>query len=263
MNGRRIAEVENDAWLSAERARMGQVIARHDKIVLQFSGGKDSLACLYLLREFLPKITVVWVNSGDAFPETMALMSRVRAIVPNFLEIQSNQPAQIATSGWPVDLIPVVRTPLGRILHRHDDPIMQGYPLCCDANLWVPMSCAIAEIGATLIIRGSKSVDARKAPDSDGLVHAGLEYLLPVQDWSHDDVFAFLRREGAYIPEHYASTLTSLDCVHCTAFLDENAGKMRFMQARHPDAFREVQRRLVEIREAARSEIASMDAAII
>jgi len=257
------AHPEDPAWIAAERARMAEIVARHERIVLQFSGGKDSLASLYMVRDHWAKITVAWANSGDVFPETVALMNAVRALVPHFAEIKSDQPAQIAALGWPVDLIPVKRTPLGRILHRHDAPIMQGYPLCCAANIWEPMRQFVAETKATLIIRGAKHADGRKGPEVDGSYRAGLEFLLPVYGWSHEQVFAFLRREGVEIPEHYNFGTTSVDCRHCRAFLDENAAKMRFMRERHPADFAELQVRLREIKRAVAAEMAALDECII
>jgi 3'-phosphoadenosine 5'-phosphosulfate sulfotransferase (PAPS reductase)/FAD synthetase len=60
-------------------------IERHKpgKAVLQFSGGKDSLACLLLLRPWWDRLTVMWVNTGAAFPETLELMEAVRSRVAN------------------------------------------------------------------------------------------------------------------------------------------------------------------------------------
>ena len=43
----------------------------HERVALELSGGKDSVACLYLLRHQLHKITVYWLNTGDAYPETL------------------------------------------------------------------------------------------------------------------------------------------------------------------------------------------------
>ena len=42
---------------------------RHEKIALMFSGGRDSLACLELYRDYLDKMTLIWVNTGANFPE--------------------------------------------------------------------------------------------------------------------------------------------------------------------------------------------------
>jgi PP-loop superfamily ATP-utilizing enzyme len=47
---------------------------RHAKAILFFSGGKDSLACLHLLREYWDRVLVVWANPGEALPELRAQM---------------------------------------------------------------------------------------------------------------------------------------------------------------------------------------------
>ena len=59
---------------------MREYLDRHDKIALQFSGGKDSLAVLYLCKEWWNKITVVWLNTGSAFPETIAQMEGIYSL---------------------------------------------------------------------------------------------------------------------------------------------------------------------------------------
>jgi phosphoadenosine phosphosulfate reductase len=121
----------------------------------------------------------------------------------------------------------------------------------------------VREMRATLIIRGSKSVDARRGPEGDGALLDGVEFLLPVAGWSHEQVFGFLRAEGVEIPEHYSYGATSLDCIHCTAFLDEYAGKMRFMRERHAAKFEELQRRLREIRNAVTTDLSALDDCIL
>ena len=256
-------DIRNQAVMNAEKARIAAVIARHDKIVLQLSGGKDSLACLELLRDHWDKITVIWANAGDPFPETIEQMARIRARVPHFQEVRSDQPVQIESMGWPVDLIPVRNTPYGRMLQSHDEPIMQGWVLCCNSNVWQPMMKAVFDLGATLVIRGMKRIDGRKGPEKPGQVAHGIEFLLPVYEWSHDDVFDYLEREGVELPPHYAYVKTSLDCMLCTACINENVGKMRYLRDRHPKHFGEVQRRLGMIADAVRSELADLEAAIL
>ena len=44
---------------------------------LAFSGGKDSLACWYLYKAKNP--IVFFVNTGKAYPETLALVEEIRA----------------------------------------------------------------------------------------------------------------------------------------------------------------------------------------
>lgn len=194
----------------------GDALHRHAVPVLHFSGGKDSTAVLLLLQQHWDRLIVAWVNTGDAFPETLELMDRVRRLVPNFLEVQSDQPAQHAAHGWPTELLPITNTPLGRALDGHDRPLLQSYADCCGANIWEPMARAMRAIGATLIIRGTRLANGRKSPIRSGDVVDGVAYWHPIERWSDEEVFAFLRRRG-WLPEHYAHTETSLDCRRCTA----------------------------------------------
>lgn len=237
---------------------MQDILARHKLAVLQFSGGKDSLACLELCRPFLDKIIVAWMNTGDAFPETIALMESVRNDVPHFLEVNSDQPAQIAAMGWPVDILPVESTPYGRLISGDARPIMQGYPLCCGTNLWKPLDDITKRSGARLIIRGTKESDGRKHPMKSGDVVDGVEYLFPVWNWSDAKVSAFLADK---LPAHYRTLNTSLDCQHCTAYLNENQNKLAYMREHHPELACEVSRRLKIITDAVRSELAHLEGA--
>ncbi len=227
---------------------MEEAIKRHERIVLQFSGGKDSLACLHLARPFWDRLTVVWVNTGDAFPETLAQMSAVRTMVPHFFEAKSDQPAQIARAGWPSDVVSVSATAFGRHVSGETGPILQGYPACCGHNIWAPMQAAIAALGATLIIRGVRANDPRRGREEPGAVIDGVEFCFPLWNWTAEDVFDCLKSKCVALPDHYRYTKTSLDCQHCTAYLDENAEKMRYISMMHPEVSKEVQKRLKTIR---------------
>ncbi len=66
---------------------------------LAFSGGKDSLACWYLHRHENP--IVLWVNTGKAYPETVAIVDEIRAQAFRFVEVRSDQQAQIDANGLP------------------------------------------------------------------------------------------------------------------------------------------------------------------
>jgi hypothetical protein len=87
--------------------------SRHEKVVLEFSGGKDALACLFLLQEYWGKFDLLWCNTGDAFPETRELVYSFGLPV---LEVRSDQPGNIARRGPPSDVLPVWDSPFGQIL---------------------------------------------------------------------------------------------------------------------------------------------------
>lgn len=238
-------------------------IEGHELAVLQFSGGKDSLACLHLMRPWWHKIIVMWVNTGDAFPETIEQMRQVADLVPRFVEIKSDQRLQIHDEGWPSDIVPVSATQFGRLVEGHRGPIVQGYPRCCAQNIWTPMQRAVVQSGATLIIQGTRKADGRRARGVELNTPKGkINFLFPVWEWSIDDVLRYLDREGL-TPAHYSETATGLDCMHCTAYLNENADKMRYLERHHPSASAEVQRRLKIIRDLALADLAHLEQAVL
>lgn len=168
--------------------------SRHEKVILCFSPGKDSAACFYLLEDHLPEIELVWINPGNACPETIAYMAEVRAKVPRFVELRGKQPEFLQLYG----------------------PPKLGEFYCCMMNKWRPLTQYIEENGVTGLIRGQKQADRLKQPVKSGDVVRGVEFLHPLENWTDEDVVGFL---GDRIPDSYKRGLkTSLDCYGCSAY---------------------------------------------
>jgi phosphoadenosine phosphosulfate reductase len=199
---------------------------------LQFSGGKDSLACLYLLEPQWPDLVVVWCNTGAAFPETLEQMERIRTLVPHFAEIRGEQ--SIPKYGYPADVLPVASSWYGQQFENGSGIRFQSRYDCCAAALWTPTFQAMKSMGITRIIRGEKHLDAKKSGMVTGTVIDGITYEFPLQGWSNQDVLAYLAEKDVKLPANYRSMTTSLDCWNCTAYLDENAGRLDYMRAHHP-----------------------------
>jgi phosphoadenosine phosphosulfate reductase len=230
----------------------------NQKIALQFSGGKDSLACLFLLKDYWESITVVWVNTGAAFPETLKQMEFIKSIVPNFLEVNSNQPLSIEMNGYPSDVIDSWATPLGRLIDKSEIKKMQAPFDCCNTNLWQPMQRAME--GFTVIIRGQRNDEKKKSPIRSGYEENGTTYLFPLEDWTEEDVLGFLKKEGIPLPDNYNYFNSSLDCWSCTAYLKENIGKNEYMRILHPDLHEKRQFALKDIIDSVSTELDMMKA---
>lgn len=207
--------------------------------VLQFSGGKDSLACLHLLEPEWDQLTVAWVNTGAAFPETIAQMKEMAHMVPHFVEIQSQQ--SIDQEGYPVDVLPIASTAIGQQFEGAKGRKFQSRYACCGTALWGPTQRAMREMGATVIVRGQKKADERKSNIPSGTVIEGIRYEFPLEEWSDQDVIEYLASRGVALPANYGPMMTSLDCWNCTAYLNDNVGKFAYMRQHHPEKYRLLQ----------------------
>lgn len=233
---------------------------RHSRIALQVSGGRDSLACLYLLRPLWDRLTVYWCNTGDTFPETADVMEKVRAMVPNFIEINGHQPDVVSGFGLPSDLVPASHTPIGLVGGHSAGPLIQDRYSCCSRVVMMPLHERMVADGITLVIRGQKQADRLKAPVRSGHVDLGIEYLFPIEDWSADDVMAYLAQEGAPVPRFYDHMDGAPNCMTCSAYWE--TGAARYLKQFHPIHFVEVQRRLDIINSAVAESIAAFNVEI-
>lgn len=235
--------------MDVDLAKTMQALARHDRIALQLSGGRDSIACLYLLRPWLDRITVYWLNTGAAFPETVALMAQLRAWIPHFVEIEADQPKHIDTFGYPSDIVPTSSTPVGRLVAGVERaPALQDRYMCCINVMMLPMQKQMTADGITLIIRGQKNADKLKAPSRSGMREYGAELLFPVEHWTAREVMEYLQREGAPIPRFYEMLDSAPDCMTCSAYWEE--GHAAYLKRYHHPEYLEVQRRLDTINQA-------------
>ncbi len=200
--------------------------------VVQFSGGKDSLACLYLYRDSWKDsdFCAAWVNTGAAYPEAEAFI-RSFGDKLRLVEITTNQPEFIERNGFPSDVIPVAYTNIGHAIGLDSPFLISDYLSCCSHNIWQPMDRAMREIKATTIIRGQRLSEVRKSPLRDGHVENGVTYLYPLEDWSEQKVLDYLKEQDAPLPAYYATERTSRDCWSCTAYLDENKERIRNLPA--------------------------------
>ena len=239
---------------------MDTIIGRHERIALQFSGGKDSIACLFLLKPFWDRLTVYWLDTGAAFPETVALVQQVRDMVPNFARIEGRQPQVIEAFGIPSDIVPVSGTPIGIEVAGGGQPIQDRY-LCCYRSIMLPMHERMIEDGITLIIRGQKDADRFKATTRSGEVHDGIEYLFPIQDWTSKQVMDYLREQDAPIPRFYEILNTAPDCMTCSAWWEEGAAK--YLKRYHHAQYLENQTRLDIINKAVGEHIAAFNQEVL
>lgn len=208
-------------------------------MALQFSGGRDSLALLYSLQEFWPLLTVYYCNSGDAFPETLRLIDKLKNKIPNFVEIKGRVQKSREAYGWASDILPSnVTVPFGKDVYPNFTPMI-GREACCFKSIMEPLHERMLEDGITLILRGQRDSDFPKSPVLDGTSIQGILLRYPIATMTTLEVDLFL---GDRLPEYYTSMTSAPDCMHCTAWLE--TGSQKYLETRHPVVFAETQARL-------------------
>jgi 3'-phosphoadenosine 5'-phosphosulfate sulfotransferase (PAPS reductase)/FAD synthetase len=208
---------------------------RHGRGALHFSGGKDSLALVYLLRPHWHCLTLYHVDTGDLLPEVREIVDMVEAMVPDFRRIATDARGWTEAVGLPSDLVPTTSTPIGLSIGASTRRIVDRFD-CCAVNLMVPMHRRMIEDGVPLVIRGTKRVDLARLPHEGGESGVGYELWLPLLDWSHADVFTYLATVGAPICRVYEHKVNAPECATCPAWWSE--GRAAYLRKHHPDLYR-------------------------
>lgn len=197
---------------------------------------------------------MVWVDSGRPTRAVIEYMDKIRSMVPHFEQVLGDQPNWIVNHGYPTDILPVEATALGRSIGVSSHIPLSFVGDCCLANLWQPMDDFIKQSKFTGVIRGQKLVDSLKTKLQNGDIHEGIEYCLPVEKWTDQEVFDYLGPE--HTPAPYAEGLeSSIDCENCTAYSSHRKGLQAYLDKHSPFAAREVRMVRKEIARLARHHI--------
>lgn len=216
------------------------IFDRHARIAFSFSGGKDSIACLYLLREYLPRMTVYHIDTGDTMPETREIVDKLAPMIPHFVRLQSNVLQWIAHNGVPSDLAPCSGTWMGVAAGMAEERISQRFD-CCFNNIMRPLYERIRADGNTVIIRGTRADDIPQSPTKSGDVVDGVEMYYPIEAWTTAQVYEYLDSVGAPISRVYKHGVKSPECAACSAWWSDK--RAAYLREFHPTAHLEFTRR--------------------
>lgn len=216
-------------------------LIRHaGRVAFSFSGGKDSTVLAWMMRRagLLDQVRVYHLDTGDLFPEMVEHVAMVRSWCPDFVTVQTDARGWAKIHGEPSDLVPHSSHEFGQLMEE-GRKISARYE-CCEANLMRPLAERMHGDGNTLLIRGTRQADMKRLPVASGDVHSGMEFFYPIQSWSDDDVFAFIKRNDIPIPALYDFFRQGPECATCPAWWSVDNGP--YLRARHPalyDAYKE------------------------
>jgi phosphoadenosine phosphosulfate reductase len=221
---------------------------------LGFSGGKDSLACLFLYEKEWSDINVLWVNTGKNYPEVLKTINWVKSLVPNFTEIKVDREKQNLENGIPAQVVPINFTKYGQEATGKKSPILiQSYLQCCGENIGFPLHNWCKANGITQLIRGQRLDDSHKSPARNGIIFDGIEYIQPIEYWTKPEVMNFLS-EKMQLPEHLNFDHSSMDCYDCTAYTEHAKDRLDFTKLKYPIFYAEYKDRADKLKFAIEAE---------
>lgn len=195
-------------------ALLDQILTQYDRVLLCYSGGKDSTTLLHLLRPWAAHVEVLHVALDGGFPGVLEYVKQCcdawgfRHLT--LLAPAISLPAYIARYGWPVHLVP---TAMDGVL---PDPWYDGGPKvasfwhCTALRIMAPLYLHARERQADVLLTGSRRSDApyfhRQGPVLERPGDPEVPWIRynPLHDWSTADIWQYLDAYGITLPPHYA-----------------------------------------------------------
>lgn len=207
--------------------------------ILALSGGKDSMACLFLMKASLD--CAIYVDTGFSYPETRRVIDEARKHV-DVVTVKSDRRIQNEQAGLPSDVVPIDWTSYGQTLSGKKSVTVQSYLNCCQKNLCEPLFTEAKRLGATELVFGQRESEGHKSTAKNGDEVFGIVRLHPIEQWTDAEVMKFLAGHMA-IPDHFSIKHSSLDCYDCTAYRKESADRIEWMREAHPPLFKDYKQR--------------------
>jgi len=209
-------------------------------MILEFSGGKDSLVVLHKFRDQIK--TVIFADTGSVFPHCVDFVKRTCE--------KYELPLVIVRS--PVNVLDWTDErglPSDTYIHKAPNPNMnlglQRPEECCGEMIWKPMQNYLISIGAGTVLRGQKASDHHVSLGAE-FFFGSICYVNPLWEWTDQDVFNYINEHDLEIAEHYNEINESLDCWNCTAHLSHKGASKRlsYTKKRYPELWEKLSKKL-------------------
>lgn len=209
LNSVSIASLDDKVRATVEQLR--QAVRDYGKVVYSNSLGAESMVLTDLIWTQVPSIDIFSLDTGRLHEETYSLLERlerryqrrVRLVYPNPQELESYT-AENGINGF-----------YNSVEQRQS---------CCHIRKVEPFRRAIAGAGAWVTgVRREQSATRAQAKAVEFDAPNGLYKVSPILDWTHDDIWAYIRAHKLpYNPLHDQG-FPSIGCAPCTRAVEPGA----------------------------------------
>lgn len=224
-----------------------EAVQRARRPLFQFSGGRDSLCTLFLLYESgCSNFDIVWVNTGDAAPETTKLVNYIKTLWGDRLyEVRTDSRTWRKTNGDPSPLVRCEEAFPWVAECSNEQYHVQPQSSCCAANVMNPMHEFTVGGGYDLVIRGNRGSEPLKTA-AGHLQKTDAPYTLayPIYDWTTPQVDMYLVKRNM-LPSFYDFMDSGVDCMTCPAFWGN--GHQKWLATYYPDVAQERQHNIEKL----------------
>jgi len=201
---RAIAPTDLDAKVQHTLELLRQAVREHGKVVYANSLGAESMVLTDLIWTHVPQIEIFSIDTGRLHEETLSLMERLERRYQRRIKLYYPDPA--ALEAWTSEN--GINGFYNGLAERQS---------CCHIRKVEPFKRAIAGAGAWVTgVRHEQSATRALASAVDFDATNGLAKISPILDWTHDDVWAYIRAHKLpYNPLHDRG-YPSIGCAPCT-----------------------------------------------
>jgi 3'-phosphoadenosine 5'-phosphosulfate sulfotransferase (PAPS reductase)/FAD synthetase len=191
--------------------KLAKYAEQHDAILLSYSGGKDSLACLDLCRRHFK--TVICFNMFS-IPGLAVTKEAIRYAIENYGVTVLSYPH------W--GLFNALKSGTYRNPHWSSD-------LLPDVTLHHIHRMVMNDTGIDLIAHGGKSSDSLWRRRNMSVTSGHEEVIYPIGDWNKYEVIAYLSMKGIPLPKGASGSNSGIDLTSVSLF---------WLHDNHPEDFK-------------------------
>lgn len=156
-------------------SRVAEWLEQAENPYIAFSGGKDSLCVLNLVRKFSPQVPAIYFDGDCAYPEVLALFESI----PHLLKFPTKEPfLKTLKENW------------------HDPRLEQ---ITMETTVYEPVKRLLKDFCFDAVaygLRADESVGRKKHGKVKGAIFrykiSGVLACQPIWDWSYNDVWAYI-----------------------------------------------------------------------